>query len=111
MTDASQAKPARKRAKAKAAKKSEPTQYIVIEILPANSGERGVKHMNGDDVEGDFVYLPVDTITASGNEKTLIEKWAAEKKCTGAFKLVSARAWKGGARIFEKTQIASEAIS
>lgn len=106
--ESTQGKP--KRA-SKAKTPATPTEYVVLESLPANEGDKGVKYMNGDDVEGSEVWLGVGVITASGNEKTLIEKWAAEQKRVGSFKLVPARSWKGGVRVFEKTSLTSEAIA
>lgn len=101
MTDEStQAKP--KRA-SKAKTPATPTEYVVMEKVEVSFTE-GDK----DDIP---TWVEAGSITASGQEKALIEKWAAEQKRTGFFKLVPARSWKGGARVFEKTSLTSEAIA
>jgi hypothetical protein len=110
MTDQPAAPKAKRARKAKATK-TEPTDYVVLERLPANEGDNGVKHMNGDDVNADAVWIEVDRVTTHGNEKTIIEKWANEKGQGGTFKLVPARSWKGGVRIFEQTRMTSEPLS
>lgn len=85
--------------KAKAKPKGEPTDYVVIEQV---------------DVERDGNAIPawivVGALTGTGAEKRLIEKWAEGEKRTGEFKLVAARAWKGGLAVFEQTQITSKPL-
>lgn len=98
MTDEStQAKPKRaSKAKAPVA----PTAYVVLEHRDL-----------GDDAGPIPAWVEVDDLKGNGQEKTLIEKWAAEHKRTGSFRLVPARSWKGGVRVFEKTSLTSEAIA
>jgi hypothetical protein len=82
----------------KAAKKAEPTTYVVLERFTAQG-------------EGDKpAWIAVDRVAAHGQEKPIIEKWAGEKKRTGIFKLCPARSWKGGVKVFEQTRMASEPI-
>lgn len=107
MTDENtQGKPAKRASKAKTP--ATPTDYVVVEqhmleLETMDGGERKT-------VEAEL-WRKVDDLTASGQEKTLIEKWAEEKKRTGTFKLIPARSWKGGVRVFEKTELTSEAIA
>lgn len=93
-----------------------PTEYVVmeaVEVIPAT------KITDVFDVPAGVepnaftadLWRPTDTLAASGEEKALIEKWAEEKKRLGTFKLVSARSWRGGHRVFEKTSLTSEAIA
>lgn len=81
-----------------------PTDYAVLESVAHEQGGEG----SGELAEA---WVVVGALTASGQEKTLIEKWAAEQKRVGSFKLVPARSWKGGVRVFEKTSLTSEAIA
>lgn len=82
----------------KAKKKAEPTAYAILE---AEGGEGTGKGR---------VWREVDALTAHGNERSILERWAKAKKKTGTFKLVPARSWKGGHRFFEQTVIKGEAI-
>lgn len=113
MTDDTQTKP--KRA-SKAKTPVTPTDYVVMEkvdVIPATKITDVFDVPQGVE-PNEFtaeLWRPTDTLTATGQEKTLIEKWAAEKKRTGTFKLNPARSWKGGVRVFEKTELTSEAIA
>lgn len=79
----------------KAKPKNDPTAYVVLERIAAESKE---------------AWCEVDTVTAHGQEKPILEKWANEKKRTGTFKLCPARSWKGGVKVFEQTRMTSEAL-
>lgn len=88
----------RKRAK-RGESTAAPTEYVVLERVTAQG-------------EGDKpAWREVDrTWAKGGSERLIIERWAADSTTTGTFKLVPARSWKGGVRLFEQTRMAAESI-
>lgn len=97
------------KAASKAKTPATPTAYVVLEQIDTLSSVGGKRTCT--DPEKRYAWVEADALTASAQEKTLIEKWAAEQKRVGTFKLVPARSWKGGVRVFEKTELTSEAIA
>jgi hypothetical protein len=92
-----------------AAKPAEPmvTGYTVLECLPANEGENGVKHMNGDDIEGTELWLAIGTGSAR-TKKAAIDLVVNDR--AGVFKAVATSSWKGGEERMEQTRMVGKPL-
>lgn len=87
-------------AKSSAVSTPDPTEYVVLELRDVTDQGNAI-----------LAWIEVDRTKArGGSEDLILRKWgdAAERK--GAFKLVAARAWEGGLRLVEKTNLVAEPL-